>query len=237
MRGAGKSYKAPSGKIITWSELVLLMELEENKTIEWTDSEVTFNSGFKSHVYFRGRNDLTDNPRLLQLVGEVLAERVEQLPCTHGRRKCMIGIPTAGTPLAQVISDLSANSRSSLIGFRLMRSILKEHGKDNMWVGKPELDKHTYITIENVVSTAKAMFQNFERLEQDGYPTHEMFHVIFASWNLGGFDKLKAQGYEKIVVLYQMLDIIAAYVHLERWPQERYDKMARRINAWRNSAE
>jgi orotate phosphoribosyltransferase len=234
-RELGSSYQAPSGRLILPVDIDLLIALERNKTIEWSDQEVTFNSGFKSLVYFRGRNDLTDYPILLQRVGRVLMDKINELPFTHGQQKCLVGIPTAGTPLAQVVASLSiADSRmADPIAFRIMRSVLKVHGKDNMWVGKPELERHSYITVENIVSTAKAMLQNFEHLEADGYPTRDMFHVVFASWDLGGFDNLAEQGYDKVVVLFSMLDIIATYVHIGLWPQERYDEMDRRIKAWR----
>ena len=229
-------FSAPSGRVIREDELDLLVALERNRTIEWTDDEVTFNSGFKSHVYFRGRNDLTDNIALFHRVGRLLTNSATYLRFTHGPRKNLIGIPAAGTPLAQVVADLSAANPIDYeqFGFRQMRSVLKTHGKDNMWVGKPDLTEHSYITVENILSTAKAMLENFERLEADGYPTRDMFHLVFASWHLGGEENLKEKGYDKVVVLFSMLDIIAAYVHIGLWPKYRETEMSLRINAWRN---
>ena len=236
MRGAiGPAFTAPSGRMITWEEMNLLIQLERNRTIEWSEQDIKFNSGFLSRVYFRGRNDLTDHPALLRRVGHLLYEKIARLPTTHGEQKCLIGIPTAGSPLAQVIADLARVlwNADDPVCFRLMRSVLKDHGKDNMWVGTPDLEKHSYITVENIVSTAKAMLDNFGKLEQDGYPARDMHHMVFASWELGGTEKLPAAGYDKVHILFYMLDVIAAYVQQGLWPQERYDEMERRIKAWR----
>jgi len=239
------SFTGPSGRMLSEKDLALLVALERNGTIAWSDKEIEFNSGFLSHVYFRARNDLSHNMPLLMRVATQAKEYVAALENTHGPQKCLIGIPTAGTQFAQAIADLSYFEASndgyllsrpeSLICFSTMRSVLKDHGKDNMWVGKPDLTKHTHITFENVVSTAKAMLQAFGRLEEDGYPTREMHHVVFVDWGLGGMESLAEEGYTRVHTLYEMLDIMAAFVHIGLWKQERYDEMYRRIQVWKAS--
>lgn len=236
------SFKAPSGCTLSPYFLTLLSKLEKNGTIAWSDTEVTFNSGFRSHVYFRARNDLSHNMPLLMEVATHAKEFVVGLENTHGPQKCLIGIPTAGTQFAQAIADLSffdiwndgqlLRHPDSHICFSTMRSVIKNHGKDNMWVGTPHLEKHTYITFENVVSTAKAMLEAFERLTQDGYPTREMHHIVLADWGLGGMQALADAGYPHVHTLFTMQDAMAAYVHMDIWPQERYTEMDKRIRAW-----
>lgn len=233
---------APSGRVLYPNDLELLRALEKNGTISWSETDVVFNSGFLSRVYFRGRNDLSHNMPLLMQVAVCAKKYVAELLNTHGPQKCLIGIPTAGTQLAQAVADLSyfeassdgylSSRPESLICFSTMRSKLKDHGKDNMWVGHPELKKHTYISFENIVSTAKAMLEAFGRLEQDGYPTRDMNHVVFADWGLGGIEALADAGYGHVHTLYVMMDAIAAFVHMRMWPEKRYLEMDRRIREW-----
>lgn len=231
MQMSRAGFQAPSGRMFLEHELLLLRDLERNGTIAWGD-EVVFNSGFVSRVYFRGRNDLTDNPLLLKRVASVLKGHIDSLPLTHGLQKCLIGVPVAGTPLAQAVSELSLYGQGLPICFRLMRSLRKLHGKDQMWVGEPDLAKHSYITVENVVSTAESMLRNFRGLEEDRYPTRDMHHVVFASWGLGGDRALSEAGYHNIHILYHVLDIIAAFVHMEMWAKSKYDLMAERVTAF-----
>lgn len=238
-------FTGPSGRVLSPAQLKLLQKLEHNQTIAWSDSEVKFNSGFLSHVYFRARNDLSHNIPLLMEVAAHAKTFVTGLDNTHGAQKCLIGIPTAGTQFAQAIADLSyfENSKDGFLSgcanmgicFSTMRSVLKDHGKDNMWVGPPQLEKYSYITFENVVSTAKAMLESFKRLEADGYPAHDMHHVVLADWGLGGMEALTEAGYSKIHALFTMQDVMAAYVHIGLWPKERYEEMLRRINEWNKS--
>ena len=226
------TFDAPSGQRLDDRDLMLIRSLAENGSIAWSDKEVTFNSGFKSHVYVRMRTDLTHNIPLLSDVGERIKNFVLKLRPTHGPKHCFIGVPTAGTPLALAAAMVSGGQ----ICFRQMRSELKEgHGKseDSMWVGPPELEGFSPTTVENVVSTAKAYFKHLGRLEEDGYPTKEMRHIAFADWELGGVEALHDAGYKNGFVIYRVRDMIAALVYLNDWPGEQYDETNRRVNAWR----
>ena len=236
------TFNAPSGRRFYAPDLQLIATLEENSTIGWSETDIPFNSGFLSRVYFNGRNDLSHNPPLLMQVADMLKTRIEAQRLTHGPRWCAIGIPTAGSQLAQAISHLSWEDerlrpqipyKRPPIVFSTMRSVLKlDHGKNNMWVGPPQLDKFSPFTVENVVSTAKAMLEKFAQLEQDGYPTREMHHAVFMSWELGGSNRLPARGYERVHILYLMMDAIAALVYMGKWPEQRYVEMNRRIRKW-----
>lgn len=228
------SYTAPSGRTLTRNDLFLIRAMERNKTIEWSDEEVTFNSGFKSHVYLRARNDLSHNLYLLNSIAARIKEVVFSLEHTHGPQWCLIGIPTAGTQLAQATASLTYDISygRSAICFSTMRSVLKTHGKDSMWVGPPQLERHTPVTVENVVSTAKAYLEHLDHLEQDGYPTRVMHHIAFADWELGGADTLRGAAY-KLHTMYLVRDMLAALVQMDIWPRERYQEMDRRVNRWR----
>jgi orotate phosphoribosyltransferase len=233
-----ETFVAPSGQTYRYEDLFLIREMAKNRSIAWSQDEVTFNSGFKSHVYVRMRNDLTHNAALLHRVGVQLKNFVLGLKNTHGPNKCLIGIPAAGTPLAQAAAREAYDPYHDLearICSRQLRSMLKKgHGKgeDNMWAGPPELERYSPITIENVISTAKAYFDHLEHLNEDGYPTKEMHHVAFADWELGGMEALTDAGYQGFA-RYRVRDMIAALVYLEDWPREHYEEVNRRINVWR----
>ncbi|MEK7098777.1 MAG: hypothetical protein AAB908_02645 [Patescibacteria group bacterium] len=229
-----KAFTGPSGRTLTHWDLKLWCELETNGSFGWNPTEIEFNSGFKCHIYLRGRNDLSDNTWLLSKTANSLDGIVDALPYRYGKQQCYIGIPTAGTQLATAL----AFERRGLIGhetpcFRSMRTELKKHGKDNMWIDPPDLSRHTYISIENVMSTAGSMITAFERMESDGYPTMYMDHVVFADWELGGLTNLHKKGYEKIHVRYVIRDIIAAFVHIGRWPKERWDYIEPKLAVFR----
>ncbi|HZT36168.1 MAG TPA: hypothetical protein VFA15_09625, partial [Nitrososphaera sp.] len=230
---------ASSGHILNASDLSLWVALEKNGTVAWNEDGITFHSGFKSLAYFQGRNDLSDNVPLLKRVAENIVSHLLFLDATgvkksHGPQWCLIGIPTAGTQLAHEAASLTLQypSPRTHMCFRTMRSILKTHGKDNMWVGPPDLTRHSYVTVENILSTAKAMLEHFEHLAQDGYPVKKMNHVVFASWGLGGQETLEQNGYE-VHILFHMLDVIEALEELGIWPKGRFERMRTRIAIWR----
>lgn len=233
--------KGPSGRTLTYADFALIREIEAIRMVAWSEKDIPFHSGFLSRVYVQGRNDLSNKPSSLRRVCVRIKEAVEALPFTHGPQKCLIGIPTAGTQLAQGVSMLSdfeevlhmRPSRVPPICFSSLRSKLKNHGKDGeKWIGDADLSSFSYITLENVVSTAAGMLEHFEHLEGEGYPVKEMHHVVFADWELGGMETLHARGIRHVHTLYVMRDVMAALVHMGVWPQERRDEMERRIRDW-----
>lgn len=229
-------FDTPSGRRYDYDDLFLIRELAKNDSFAWSNEEVRFNSGFKCNVYLRMRNDLTENIPLLCQVGARIKSFVLRLKRTHGPQFCLIGIPTAGTPIAQAAARESYDPYHMLesrICFRQLRTELKaNHGKDNLWAGRPELERHSYVTIENVISTAKAYLKHLKHLEEDGYPTTQMQHVAFADWGLGGAETLAKEGYTGFA-MYRALDMIAALVFIGDWPEEYYNETERRINQWR----
>ncbi|MGE5540753.1 MAG: hypothetical protein ACM3TU_00485, partial [Bacillota bacterium] len=58
-------------------------------------------NGTWSRVYVNGRNDVTEDPRVLALLGSwILQTTVEALPADERRKIIFMGVPTAGQPLA-----------------------------------------------------------------------------------------------------------------------------------------
>jgi orotate phosphoribosyltransferase len=229
------SYTAPSGRVLSRWDVELWLELESNGTFGWSEKEIPFNCGYLSHLYFSARNDLSENPRLLSRICAQTKNRVEKLPLSHGPQYCLIGIPTAGTQLAQGVSGVSSMSvvGNPPICFRTMRSFPKTHGKIKTLIEPPDLERHSYVTVENVITEGNSLKDSLTLLKSLGYPTQQMHHLAFASWELGGDEALSRAGYDLVHVMFYLPDIVALYVAVERWPHARYEDMVRRHAVWR----
>src|SRR3989344_7193763 len=80
--------------------------------VKYSPTPITLKSGRESHVYVFGREDITDNPRFLYALGYKVRDAArlifEKLTLVNDSRiPCLIGLPTAGTPLAQAASMVS----------------------------------------------------------------------------------------------------------------------------------
>lgn len=234
-----KPFVGPSGRTLGYADLKLIAELESIGSIGWSEEEISFHKGFRSHVYIQMRNELSRQPATLARVASRIKEKVEQLPITTGPQKCLIGIPTAGTQLAQAVAMLSHFDHllhvrphtEPLICFQSMRSVLKGHGKDKQWIGPADIKRYSYISIENVVSTAAGMLEHLNQMWKERYPIRVMHHVVFADWELGGVRNLDNEAIKNVHTLYIVRDMVAALVYLGIWPKERYEDVARRLQA------
>jgi len=84
----------------------LLRLMESYGFIKRREEPFTLKSGIQSRVYVSGGADLTDHPDLLSLVGRKISNMLRN-HTPAGRQACLIGIPTAGTTLAQAASMVS----------------------------------------------------------------------------------------------------------------------------------
>ena len=94
--------KVPSGRTFDPLDFVIVRLMAEYGFIRWSEQLIHFSS-VDSHVYVGGREDLTDHLKLEWALGRKIARLV--LAHAHDRQdqkqQCLIGIPTAGTALAQ----------------------------------------------------------------------------------------------------------------------------------------
>jgi orotate phosphoribosyltransferase len=90
----------PSGKFFGKDDLELLKLMVECGFIQRRDTPFKLKSGVMSHVYVFGREDITDHPYLEWLIGLKIARLVEEYALPGDTQPCLIGIPTAGTPLS-----------------------------------------------------------------------------------------------------------------------------------------
>lgn len=233
-----KDFKAPSGRIFTPNDLGLMIDLDRIGFIRWREEPFTLKSGVPSHVYVFGRNDLTENSPVLMRVGQRI---LEQLRYHEGDERagydnsdfCLIGIPTAGTALALAasLSDVGSQwegySRS-----RLMREKKKSYGAHNTWVeGKPDHVRHRYVLVDNVATDGKSKEEAAEKLREDGYAVAEVDCLILVDRQQGAIKNLEKIGFRRIVVVYNLLDIAAAFYQLKLWPSVAVQKLESEIRA------
>lgn len=226
-----RPFIAPSGKAFRNADASLWLALENNRSFGW-GPEVRFNSGFVSPVYLSMRNDLSTNMTLLQDVARNFRRFIQQHVLVERREVCLIGIPTAATQLAQAVATQSLAVAPRMC-FKTMRSEPKDHGKSkDELIGPADTQRHAYCTLENVLSTGKAMLDKFKLMEPEGYCPRNMRHFIFASWNLGGRKNLAGADVHSVFIQYEIPDVIALFVYLSHWAKEREDIMTRKILDW-----
>ncbi|MBI3074897.1 MAG: hypothetical protein HYY92_01640 [Parcubacteria group bacterium] len=209
--------------------LVLLKNMHMHGFVKWSPEPFTLKSGKQSHVYVFGREDVTDNINFLHLLGREIVNAV-QLVCANDQRiPCFIGIPTAGTPLAQAASMASYFEPASFkkpidlrtMCFRIMREKRKEHGAHNGWVnGAPDVAKHLYCVVDNVVTDGQSKVEAAERLLEDSYPAYDMPQIILVAREWRVVEELKKRGFKHVVVLFTLRDIINGFRERGYWTPE-----------------
>ncbi|HAT74265.1 MAG TPA: hypothetical protein DCS08_04700 [Candidatus Moranbacteria bacterium] len=102
-----KMLQVPSGTFYDAEDCRLLELMCLYKFIEWRESTFRLNSGIESHVYVFGREDTTDNPELEWMIGRKTALTIKAVPWPDKKQICLIGIPTAGTAIAQAAAMVS----------------------------------------------------------------------------------------------------------------------------------
>lgn len=230
----------PSGRTLDALDLRILWLMAQYGFIRWSDQLIYFSS-VDSHVYVGGREDLTDHPDLELILGRKMAGLV--LIDAHTRQdqkqQCLIGIPTAGTTLAQAVAmvswrtqAISGNGYEARIIHRLMRQERKTHGVHQNWVnGNPEPFRHTYWIVDNTVTDGRSKIEARQHLHEDCYPVEDMRSLILVDREQGGVLNMERAGFHNIVVGYFLLDIIYAFGKLNLWPQDRVQAVGKEIRA------
>lgn len=207
----------------------LLRLMHAHGFVKWSPEPFTLKSGKQSHVYVFGREDITDNINFLHLLGREIVNAVRITFPNDPRIPCFIGIPTAGTPLAQAASmasyfepaDMNNPINLRTMCFRIMREKRKGHGAHNGWVnGAPDLAKHFYVVVDNVVTDGQSKVEAAERLLEDGYPAYDLPQIILVAreWKVVG--ELEKRGFKHVVVLFTLKDIINEFAERGYWTPE-----------------
>lgn len=233
--------QVPSGRIFEKSDLRIIQRMFEVGLVEHSDKPFTLKSGVQSHVYVHGRQDLTDNADLVWNIGRKIAEVVYEHSINGDLEEpCLIGIPSVGRTFAQAASMASLQIRAEyprrfplppVISFRVMREVKKQHGVHQKWIEGNYNPSFHFWLVDNVATDGGSKFTAAERAEEDGYPSRKMPCLIWIDRQQGAVARLKAAGFEHVVVVYNLLDITSAYSEMGLWPKSTVSKVEEEIKA------
>lgn len=205
--------------------------------MEHRDLPFTLVSGVESHVYVKGRQDLTDHPDLVWKVGRKLAEVVYDETRRHIWAQCLIGVPVVGRTFAQAASMASIQIRGESperlqpISFRVMREVKKQHGAHQKWIEGDYHPAYHYWLVDNVATNGENKLKAADRAEEDGYLRWQMPCLIWIDRQQGAVPRLEAAGFEKIVVVYNLLDLTFAFSEMGLWPKRSVAAVEEEIKA------
>ncbi len=223
----------PSGMVYDRLDLRILRRLAEVGFVKHSDEPVTLKSGIKSNVYVFGRNDLTEHPDLEVLIGQKIWRLIRRASPPDGSQPCLIGIPTAGTALAQAAAMMSfLDAERPPVCHRSMRQVLKKkHGVHSDWIdGAPDIERHTYWLVDNVVTDGRSKIEAAARAAEQGYPSR-MPCFIFVDRQQGAIKRLADERFGEVVVAYNLLDITFAFGELGLWPKDAVRAVEEEIQA------
>jgi len=232
--------QVPSGRTLNALDINAMKMMAKYDFIRYQEKPFLLKSGVESHVYVYGREDITDNMGFEISVGAKIRNVIWQAmqEMNDNRRPCLIGIPTAGTPLAQaaaLASWLVVRNEDSpeLICHRVMREALKHHGPHRTWVnGRPDPDKHCYWLVDNVATNGESKLEAAKKFALDGYPLKAQTPVmIFVDRQQGAVKRLLQEGFKRVEVVYNLLDITFALSELGLWPKKVVRKVEEEIHA------
>ena len=69
------------------------------------------------------------------------------------------------------------------------------------------------------------------RAEEDGYPSCQMPCLIWIDRQQGAVPRLQAAGFEKVVVVYNLLDLTFAFSEMSLWPKSAVAAVEEEIKA------
>lgn len=213
----------PSGRVFDELDLRLVRELARIEFITWREQPFVLKSGIKSHVYVRGRDDLTRNPDALWLFGRKIASFVSRLGDSDQRIPAFVGLPAAGTALAAAaaLADSQLHILSPAAAFFIMREKNKGHGaeKDRHWiVGHPDPAAYRLFAIDNTATDGKTKEEAAEKFLEDGYDAFDLDYIIGVDRQQGAVINLKNKRFTHIHAVYHLLDLTYALGTLGVWP-------------------
>lgn len=231
--------EAPSGRTLYPVDLRLLAEWARVGTIRYSEKPFRLKSGIESHVYVYAREDLTENPDVLDDTGAIILLRARQRMLQVGdcRRPYFSGLPSAGMALAQAAA--LASKDETRVHERAASSVVREipkttHGADEHRGGwflkyKPELFR--YFVLDNIVTDGGTKKLWAGRLLQDGYPAYDLDWMILIDRQQGGIEGMRRLGIKNVHVIYYLLDITFAFGEMGLWPKEAVRQVEREIRA------
>lgn len=198
--------------------------------------------GGESHVAVH-LSEATRYPGLLTEMGSKIAHTVWNHTGPDDADPCLIGLPTAGTALAiaaslfswYVYSNSTIHAGRPLITSRVMRAT---HTAKNRWVHDelggqpPDRGRHTFWTVDGVVTDVTSMFEAAARLAKDGYSGKQMPQLIFIDRQQGTLHRLIQGGFTQLCVCFNLLDVACLFGELGLWPRQAVTQVEAEIETY-----
>lgn len=229
----------PSGSVFSEHDLGLVRLMKTVGFLQYSETPFTLKSGVQSHIYVFGREDLTDNIGFEYKLGLAVAQRIADLTVPGSKQPCLIGLPTAGTAIAQAAAMVTHNcdvlgggNQPLYMCHRIMRETLKQHGAHQKWVnGDPDYDRHQYWWVDNVATNGDTKIEAEEKVVTQGYHMKEDPCLITVDRQQGAVDRLYKAGFKHVIVLYELLDLTYALAEMNLWPKDVVKKVEEEIKA------
>jgi orotate phosphoribosyltransferase len=235
----------PSGKELTWTDRAMFSYMHKFGFIKYSEDPFVLKSGIQSNVYVYGREDVTDNPGFERELGQKISTAVFHVmetayPDGQTWRACLVGVPTAGTVLAQAASsifwysgypEVEASMRTRVC-HRVMRETKKTYGAHQTWINGRPSPEFTYWLVDNVATDGQSKIEARDKLAEDGYPTQDTYCLILVDRQQGAVQRLQKLGlFKEVIVLYNLLDITFALGEMGLWPKDAVEKVREEITA------
>lgn len=233
-----ETMQVPSGRTLYPVDLDLLREWHRVGLIAYSETPLKLKSGEQSRVYVRAREDLTENPDVLDDTGAAILQKSRRLLVANydNRRPCFLGLPTAGTALADAAS-LASRDETTLherAASAIVREVKKDHGAAEHrggWFLKYKPEKFRYFILDNTVRDGETKRIWIQRLLEDGYPAYDLDWMILVDRQQGGVEGMQRLGLKSVIVLYYLLDIVFVYGQLGLWTKEQVAQIEQEIKA------
>lgn len=201
-----------------------------------SDRSFRLHSRIDSHVYVHGRQETTEHPGFLALIGRKIANAIwAECGCGRDNRQpCAIGVPDAATPLAVAASVVSflerRGRRGSWIASRVMHKQQKHHGAHRRWVdGEPNHERHTYFLLDNTITSGRSVLNEGWHLVEDGYTLKDVTCLILVDRERGGIETTqrgiwigeRLEQFKNVVAIYKLTELVSAFGRMRLWPPEK----------------
>ena len=226
---------APSGTVFSEGDVELIRLLGDIGFIKYSKKPFPLKSGVKSHVYVYGREDLTTNVNALWAIGEKVVQTAEAVMRRERdtRQALFVGLPTAGTPLAQAAAmvDWVKGYFLTPSAFMQMRSIRKlTHGVHESWlIGKPDMTKQRLFSVDNVATDGGTKFEMGDRFAEDSIDPLTIDNIILVDRQQGAVRRMIEHGYKKPIVIFNLLDLTFVFGQQGTWPTEAVAQVEKEI--------